>query len=198
MRIIISGGGTGGHIYPALAVAQEICRRNPSADILYIGTAAGMESKIIPDAGLAFKTIEVTGIDRNSMIKASKSLISFPRSFFQAWDIIKSFKPDAVFGTGGYVSFPVLLAGTFSPCKTYIHEQNALPGLANRNLARRVDCVMLTFAEAAAQMESRRVVLTGLPVRQDILKVNREQAWQKMRLKPGVFTVLVFGAAGGQ
>ncbi len=197
MRIIISGGGTGGHIYPALAVAQEIIRRVPQADILYIGTTAGLENKIVPAAGIAFKTIEVTGIDRNSMLKASKSLLSFPRSFFQAWDIIKNFNPDVVLGTGGYVSFPVLLAGTFSPCKTYIHEQNALPGLANRNLARRVDCVMLTFAEAATQMETRRVVITGLPVRQDILEVNREQAWKNMKLKPGIFTMLVFGGSRG-
>ena len=147
MRAIITGGGTGGHIYPALAIADELRRRVDNMEILYVGSK-GMESRIVPEAGYAFTAIDVSGLDRSSMLKASRSLVKFPHSFFQAKDIIKEFKPDFILGTGGYVSFPVVMAGTYFAPKTFIHEQNAYPGLANRYLAKRVDCVMLTFAEA--------------------------------------------------
>ncbi len=150
MKVIITGGGTGGHIYPALAIAQEIKERVPEVDLLYVGTEKGLESTIVPRTGITFKTIDISGINRSSMLKASRSLVKFPKSFFQGWDIVRDFKPDIIVGTGGYVSFPVVLAGTFSPGKTFIHEQNAILGLANRNLARRVDAVLLTFEEALA------------------------------------------------
>lgn len=197
MRIILSGGGTGGHIYPALAIAREIITRVPSAEILYVGSKEGMENTIVPREGLDFKSVDISGIDRSSMLKASKSLVKFPRSFFQAWDIIKEFKPDVVVGTGGYVSFPVVLAATFFACKTIIHEQNAIPGLANRNLAKRVDCTLLTFEEAKAQLDAKRVVLTGLPVRKEILEINREQARRNLGLQEEYFTLIAFGGSRG-
>lgn len=197
MRIIISGGGTGGHIYPALSIAQEIKDRMPDAAILYVGTKRGMESTIVPRAGFDFKTIDISGINRSSLLKASGSLSKLPRSFFQGWEVVREFKPDIVIGTGGYVSFPVVLAATFLDCKTYIHEQNALPGLANRTLARRVDCVMLTFAEAERHLKGKSVKITGLPVRRDILDVNAQWARQELGLLEGKFTLLVFGGSRG-
>lgn len=197
MKIIISGGGTGGHIYPAIAIAQEIRDRLPETQILYVGTREGMESTIVPQAGFDFKTIDITGINRSSLIKASKSLAKMPRSFFQGWEVVRDYRPDIVIGTGGYVSFPVVLAATFLDCKTYIHEQNALPGLANRNLARRVDCVMLTFPEAQKHLNAKLIKLTGLPVRKDILNVNAGEARQKLSLKEDKFTLLVFGGSRG-
>ena len=197
MKIIISGGGTGGHIYPAIAVAQEIKDRLPQVQILYVGTREGMENKIVPQAGFDFHTIDITGINRSSLIKASKSLAKMPRSFFQGWEVVRNYRPDIVIGTGGYVSFPVVLAATFLDCKTYIHEQNALPGLANRNLARRVDCVMLTFPEARKHLNARVIKLTGLPVRKDILTVDAVRARQKLGLKEDKFTLLVFGGSRG-
>jgi len=197
MRIIISGGGTGGHIYPALAIVQGLKERVPSVKILYVGTERGLESKIVPDAGIDFKTIDITGIDRSSMLKASKSLVKFPISFFQAWDIIKKFKPDVVIGTGGYVSFPVVLAATFFACKTVIHEQNAVPGLANRNLAKRVDYALLTFEEAKQFINAKRVVVTGLPVRKEIIEVNREKARENLGFTSDKFTLVAFGGSRG-
>lgn len=197
MKIILSGGGTGGHIYPALAIAREIRNRVPAAQILYVGSKEGMENNIVPREGLDFKSVDISGIDRSSMLKASKSLVKFPRSFFQAWDIIKEFKPDVVVGTGGYVSFPVVLAATFFACKTIIHEQNAVPGLANRNLAKRVDYTLLTFEEAKTYLDAKRIILTGLPVRKEILEVNREQARRNLELQEGRFTLIAFGGSRG-
>ncbi|MDD3271839.1 MAG: undecaprenyldiphospho-muramoylpentapeptide beta-N-acetylglucosaminyltransferase [Syntrophomonadaceae bacterium] len=197
MKIIITGGGTGGHIYPAIAIAQEIRDRLPEAQILYVGTKEGMESTIVPQAGFDFQTIDITGINRSSLIKASKSLAKMPRSFFQGWEVVRDYRPDIVIGTGGYVSFPVVLAASFLDGKTYIHEQNALPGLANRNLARRVDCVMLTFPEAQKHINAKLIKLTGLPVRKDILNVDVGRARQKLGLTEDKFTLLVFGGSRG-
>lgn len=197
MKIIISGGGTGGHIYPAIAIAQEIKERMPEVQILYVGTREGMESTIVPQAGFDFKTIDISGINRSSLIKATKSLTKMPRSFFQGWEVVRDYRPDIAIGTGGYVSFPVVMAATFLDCKTYIHEQNALPGLANRNLARRVDCVMLTFPEAKKHLNAKLIKLTGLPVRKDIINVDAKQARQNLGLKEDKFTLLVFGGSRG-
>ncbi len=195
MKIILSGGGTGGHIYPALAIASEIKRRDPAVELLYVGTERGLESKIVPPSGIPFKTIDISGIDRSSMLKASKALIKFPFSFFQARDIIKDFKPDIIVGTGGYVSYPIVLAGTFMDVRTLIHEQNAIPGLANRNLARRVDCVLLTFEEARKYLDAKCIKLTGLPVRQEILTIDRKKA--KAGAEGNKFKLLAFGGSLG-
>jgi len=198
MKVILTGGGTGGHIYPALAVAQGLRERMPEVDLLYVGTEQGMENTIVPRTGIQFKTIDVSGIDRTSMLKASRSLAKLPRSFFQGWEVVREFRPDIVMGTGGYVSFPVVLAGTIIPfCRTYIHEQNAVLGLANRNLARRVDGVMLTFSEAAAGLKTPLVKVTGLPVRQDILQADRSQARKALGIEADLFTLLVFGGSQG-
>ncbi|MGI5911652.1 MAG: undecaprenyldiphospho-muramoylpentapeptide beta-N-acetylglucosaminyltransferase [Syntrophomonadaceae bacterium] len=197
MKIIITGGGTGGHIYPALAIAQEIKDQVPGVQILYIGTKGGMESNIVPRSGFPFKTIDISGISRSSLFKAYNTISELPRSIFQGWRIVKEFRPDIVIGTGGYVSFPVVLAATFSKCKTFIHEQNALPGLTNRCLARRVDCVMLTFAEAKKHIKTKKVQVTGLPVRKDISNVDIEHAYNKLGLAPNKFTLLVFGGSRG-
>lgn len=196
MRLILSGGGTGGHIYPALAIADEVKRVFPKAEILYVGTEKGMEKDIVSKAGYPFRAVDISGIDRSSMLKASRSLIKFPKSFFQAFSIIKEFKPDVVLGTGGYVSFPVVLAGTFFNCKTMIHEQNVFPGLANRNLASRVDYVFLTFEETKKYLRGRNVKVTGLPVRQEIMEVKREKALHDLELEDK-FTLVAFGGSRG-
>lgn len=198
MRILISGGGTGGHIYPALAIADGIKQRIADAEILYVGTREGMESTIVPQAGYNFESIDVSGLNRKSMLKASKSLAKFPKSIFQAWSVVKRFEPDLVIGTGGYVSFPVVFAGTLFPsCRTFIHEQNAYPGIANRHLAKRVNCTMLTFAEAEQYLQAKEVRITGLPVRKQFIDINRTDAYRKMGLSSTRFTLLVFGGSLG-
>ncbi|KUG03563.1 udp-n-acetylglucosamine--n-acetylmuramyl- (pentapeptide) pyrophosphoryl-undecaprenol n-acetylglucosamine transferase [hydrocarbon metagenome] len=198
MKVVISGGGTGGHIYPALAVARGIKERLPDTNILYVGTREGLESKIVPAAGFDFVSIDISGLNRSSILKASASLAKFPKSIFQSWSIVKQFQPDMVLGTGGYVSFPVVSAGTLFPgCRTFIHEQNALPGIANRNLARKVDCTMINFPEAARHLKSKSIKVTGLPVRQEIITVDRGQAINKLGLDKNIFTLLAFGGSRG-
>lgn len=198
MKVVISGGGTGGHIYPALAIASGIKDRLPASNILYVGTQQGLESKIVPQTGLDFVTVDISGLNRSSLLKASASLVKFPSSIFQAWSIIKGFGPQIVVGTGGYVSFPVVSAATLFPgCKTFIHEQNAYPGIANRKLAKKVDCVMINFPEAARYLKAANIKVTGLPVRHEIMEVNREAAIKKLGLKRGVFTLLAFGGSRG-
>ncbi len=198
MKVVISGGGTGGHIYPALAVARGIKNRLPDTDILYVGTREGLENKIVPAAGFDFTTIDISGLNRSSILKASASLAKFPKSIFQSWSIIKQFQPDMVLGTGGYVSFPVVSAGTLFPgCRTFIHEQNAFPGIANRNLAKKVDCTMINFPEAARHLKAKNIKVTGLPVRQEIMEVDKGQAMSKLGLEGNTFTLLAFGGSKG-
>lgn len=198
MKVILSGGGTGGHIYPALAIAQGLKQRLSGVDILYVGTADGLESSIVPRAGLQFVEVDIKGINRSSFLRASKDLAKFPLSIFQGWGIIKDFRPDVVVGTGGYVSFPVVLASTFlASCRTFIHEQNALPGLANRRLASRVDCVMLNFEEARQYLKARSIIVPGLPVRKEILDIYQGRMIKSSKFESGLFTVLAFGGSRG-
>ncbi len=197
MKVIITGGGTGGHIYPALAIAAELQAKRPEVKILYVGTEKGLESTIVPKAGLEFKTVDISGLDRSSMLKATKTIAKFPVSFYQAWDILRAFSPDIVIGTGGYVSFPVVYIATVLGCKTIIHEQNAVPGLANRHLAKRVDHTMLTFAEAESHLQAKSLIVTGLPVRKEIGQVDKDTARKKLQLKKDQFTLIVFGGSRG-
>ena len=197
MKVILTGGGTGGHIYPALSIATEIKVRRPESEILYVGTDKGLESTIVPKAGFDFKVVDISGLDRNSMLKASKSIAKFPKSFYQAWDILRGFSPDIVIGTGGYVSFPVVYIATVLGCKTIIHEQNAIPGLAHRFLAKRTDYTLLTFAEAEKHLQAKALIVTGLPVRKEIGQVDKNKARQKLQLKDDQFTLIAFGGSRG-
>ncbi len=196
MKLILSGGGTGGHIYPALAIAEGVKSLVPDVEILYVGTEKGLEGDIVPKAGYNFKSIDISGLDRSSMLKASKTLMKFPKSFMDARGIIKEFKPDVVLGTGGYVSFPVVFSASFFKCKTIIHEQNAVAGLANRHLAKRVDYTLLTFTEAQKDMNAKKTIVTGLPVRPEILNVNSSRAKRNLKLDDR-FTLLAFGGSRG-
>lgn len=196
MRVIISGGGTGGHIYPALAIAEGL-RRRTDAEILYVGTEQGLESKVVPPRGLAFKTVDVSALDRGSVRKAARAVLGIPASLRAARRIIDGFRPDLIVGTGGYVSFPVLMAGSRAGVKTAIHEQNAIPGMANKMLAARVDLVMLTFPDAGAKLRCRRQVCTGLPVRPEILTAEAAAARQRLNIAPRVPVLLAFGGSLG-
>lgn len=197
MRIVISGGGTGGHIYPALAIADEIKRRRADADFLYIGSEDGMEASIVAGAGYDFRTTKISGISRISRLEAAKAVARIPGALRDAMALLNDFDPHMVIGTGGYVSYPVLLAGIIMRKKTFVHEQNALPGLTNRRLAPRVDCVFLTFAEALKYMKPRQYVLSGFPVRREIGHRSQREARVDIGLSPELFTVLVFGGSLG-
>lgn len=197
MRVVLAGGGTGGHVYPALAIGQGILKKWPGSELIFVGTSHGLESTIVPETGLELKTISAQGLDRSSMIKAVGSALKVPIGFWQARSIIKDFAPDIVIGTGGYVSYPVVMAGSIMGCKTIIHEQNALPGLANRALAKRADYVLLTFREAQEFLQVERVKITGLPVRPDIALADRSDAYRFFDLPEDRFTILAVGGSRG-
>ncbi|HHW62077.1 MAG TPA: undecaprenyldiphospho-muramoylpentapeptide beta-N-acetylglucosaminyltransferase [Syntrophomonadaceae bacterium] len=194
MKMIVSGGGTGGHIYPALAIIREVQQRISSVSVLFVGTKTGLESTLIPGQGIPFRTIDIEGIDRSSPVKAVRSILKIPASTLQARRIIREFQPDVIVGTGGYVSYPIVAAGASMGIKTCIHEQNAFPGLANRRLAKKVDLVMVAFPEAIPHLSAKRVELTGLPVRKEILALAEQMP---LRKENDHFTLLAFGGSLG-
>ncbi|MDH7497271.1 MAG: undecaprenyldiphospho-muramoylpentapeptide beta-N-acetylglucosaminyltransferase [Syntrophomonadaceae bacterium] len=197
MKVIIACGGTGGHIYPALAIARGLVARIPGVEVLFVGTAHGMERTIIPQHGFAFTAIEAQGLDRSSLRKKMRALSRLPVGFWQARQVLRSFPARLVVGTGGYASYPMVLAAQMLGVPTVIHEQNAIPGLANRLLARRAERVLLTFSEAAEFLPGARVEVTGLPVRPEIVAMSRSEARQRLELDAELFTVLVFGGSRG-
>src|SRR6476619_833172 len=164
MRVLIAAAGTGGHIYPGLAVAKEIRRRNPAAEVLFVGTAKGLESKIVPANGYKLSLIDSTGLKNVGLAGKLRGLATLPKSFLDARRLLKEFKPDVAVGAGGYVSGPVLLMASLMRIPTLVMDSNALPGFTNRQLARFVDKAALTFDEAMPYFGKKGTV-TGNPVR---------------------------------
>lgn len=178
-KILFATGGTGGHINPALAVAGYIREKYPEAKILFVGTAVKMEAQLVPAAGYDFKTIDIQGFSRELNFNGIKqnvgTVIKLLKSSSQAKKIIKEFSPDVVLGFGGYVGGPVLRTACKLGIPTAIHEQNAFPGVTNKALAKIVDRVMLTAAEAEKYMTPKNpCVVTGLPVRGELISADRE------------------------
>ena len=156
MKVIMTGGGTGGHIYPAIAIADEIKSRHPDAEIIFVGTERGMEKDIVPKAGYPIKFITVSGLNRKNPIKLIKTLKDLNHGLHEAKQIIKEFKPDLVIGTGGYVCGPVMKTAAGMGIKTYIHEQNAFPGLTNKLLSRGAERVFVAFDDAKKYFKTKR------------------------------------------
>lgn len=198
MRIIIAGGGTAGHINPGLAVAKYIKIQRPEAEILFIGTQRGMETKLVPREGFKLKLIRVRGLKRKISLENIVVLKELFQGIFEARNIIKNFKPDVVFGTGGYVCGPVLLCAWIMRIPTVIHEQNAFPGITNRLLSRVVDIVAISFEQSGKYFrQSKKLVNTGNPIRMDMLKINRKEARNKRGIKEDGKCVVVFGGSLG-
>ncbi len=199
MRYLITGGGTGGHIYPALAIATEIKDRHKDAEILYVGTKEGLESELVPKEGFDFKTIRVKGMPRRINKEA---FIAFRELFLGLNDskrIIKDFNPDVVIGTGGYVCGPVVYMASRRGIPTLIHEQNALPGITNKILSRYVDKVLVTFEESNKYFKyPDKIIITGNPIRKSITEVNIEKAYNDLNIDPNIPLILSFGGSGGQ
>lgn len=201
-RILIAAGGTGGHINPALGTAGYIKEKHPSAEIAFVGTADKMEATLVPQAGYELKTIEVSGFRRSFSLEAIKynigSVIKIIRSSSRIKKIIKEFKPDLVIGYGGYVSGPVLRMAAKMGIPTAIHEQNAYPGVANKAVAGKVDRVMLAVGDAAKLMKPKNpCVVTGLPVRGDILKGDRDFARAELGIPDNKTLILSMGGSLG-
>lgn len=198
MRFIITGGGTGGHIYPALAIARGLQEKYPQAEILYIGKDGGPEADLVPAAGFAFQSIRVRGLQRRLSLANVSALWQAGAAFFHARRIIAGFRPLAVIGTGGYVCGPVLLAAVFLKVPALIHEQNALPGVTTRLLARLVKLTALTFAGSEQYLpRGARFKVTGLPVRPEFSPGRREEARKALDLPPEGFFILSFGGSQG-
>lgn len=199
MKYLITGGGTGGHIYPALAIANEIKLKDKNADILYVGTKKGLESELVPKEGLNFKTIRVKGMPRRLNKESFVAMKELLHGLNDANKIIKEFKPDIVIGTGGYVCGPVVYVAKKKKIPALIHEQNAFPGITNKILSRYVDKVAVTFDESKKYFKYEdRVVNTGNPIRKDILHIDKDEAYKSLNIDKSIPFILSFGGSGGQ
>lgn len=196
-RVIISGGGTGGHIYPAITIARAIADIEPT-EFLYVGSKIGLENTLIPNEGIPFVTIDVRGLERKILFRNLVTLGKTAGSLLRAEQIIHKFKPDVVIGTGGFVCGPVLLAASLSGIPTLVQEQNVIPGVTNTILSRFVKCVALGYEEAADRFKRKDIlVYTGNPVRKDILTGTRDHGRALLGLDPDKFTLLVAGGSRG-
>ncbi len=202
MKILFATGGTAGHINPALAVASYIREQNQNAEILFVGTKDHMESRLVPNAGFDFKTIDISGFRRSFSPSAIahniKTVAKLVKSEGESKKIIKEFKPDVCVGFGGYVSGPVLEEAVRMGIPCCIHEQNAFPGVTNKTLAKKVNKVMLTVEDAKKHLDAKgEVVVTGLPVRGEILNSNKDFSRAELGLKEDKPLVLSFGGSLG-
>lgn len=189
MRVLIAAAGTGGHIYPGLAVAKEIRRRNLAAEVLFVGTAKGLEARIVPANGYQLSLIDSAGLKNVGLAGKLRGLATLPKSFLDARRLLKEFKPDVAVGAGGYVSGPVLLMASLMRIPTLVMDSNALPGFTNRQLARFVDKAALTFEEAKPFFGENSVV-TGNPVRDEFFSVEAKRRGNEVNL-------LIFGGSQG-
>lgn len=190
--MIIAGGGTGGHLFPGIAIAQEFLRRDRRDQILFVGTNKGIEKSVLGNLGFVLQTIDVKGIKGKGWMKSLTAILGIPISLVQSFRIIRGFSPALVIGVGGYASGPVVLAARLLGVRTAIAEQNALPGLTNRILGRVVDRIFVSFAQTGQWFHARKVRVSGNPIRQGIAAEMRQPRQQD---RP--FTVLVFGGSQG-
>jgi UDP-N-acetylglucosamine--N-acetylmuramyl-(pentapeptide) pyrophosphoryl-undecaprenol N-acetylglucosamine transferase len=190
MRVLIAAGGTGGHIYPGIAVANEIMRRAPSSVVRFVGTAKGLETRLVPQAGFELSIIESLGLVNMGLVRRLRGLFVLPKSFLAARRLIKSFEPDIVVGAGGYVSGPVLLTAALMRIPTVVMESNAVPGFTNRRLARFVDAAAVSFEVALPYFRGKGVV-TGNPVRSEFFDIAAKPR------DPKRFSLLLFGGSQG-
>ena len=190
MRALIAAAGTGGHIYPGIAVANEILRRDEKSQIRFVGTARGLENRLVPQAGFELSIIDSAGLKSVGTAARLRGLAKLPRSFAEARRIIREFRPDIVIGAGGYVSGPVLLMAALMKLPTIVFESNALPGWTNRKLARFVDKAAVSF-EASLPFFSGKGVVIGNPVRREFFEIPVRQR------DPSQFSILIFGGSQG-
>lgn len=198
MRVIFSGGGTGGHIYPILALIKRMQERGLIDDVLFVGSKRGQETKLVPKEGIAFKSLDVQGFSKKHLTKNFTTVKMFLDATKDAKKIIENFKPDVVVGTGGYVSAAIVYQAAKMKIPTLIHEQNSVVGVANKFLAHFVDKITYVFDDAAAQFpEKKKLVKTGNPRSQEIFENKNRTLLSKFDLDDNLKTVLIFGGSGG-
>ena len=197
LKDLFAGGGTAGHINPAVAIAKYIRKKHPDWDILFVGTKKGLEKELIPKEGFPIQFIEVKGLRRKISLDLFTTGKLFIKGILQAHQIIKEYKPDIVIGTGGYVSAPVVLDASFRKIPTIIHEQNVFPGVTIKLLSRFATVVAISFDESRKYIRpQKKLVLTGNPVRQEIIEADYSTARIKMKLDDRPF-ILAFGGSLG-
>jgi UDP-N-acetylglucosamine--N-acetylmuramyl-(pentapeptide) pyrophosphoryl-undecaprenol N-acetylglucosamine transferase len=198
VKIMIAGGGTGGHVYPGIAVAEELMRLRPRAEVVFVGGRRGLEAQAVPESGFRIRFILTRGFPRRAWWRWPAAVLANAIGLFQALWVVGAERPDAVLGTGGYVSGPVALAAWMLGRPLLLQEQNSIPGLANRWLARVADEVHLSFTEARAYFKRKdNLKVTGNPVRGHILGGDRGQGLKAFDLADGKPTVFIFGGSRG-
>jgi UDP-N-acetylglucosamine--N-acetylmuramyl-(pentapeptide) pyrophosphoryl-undecaprenol N-acetylglucosamine transferase len=197
VRLLITGGGTGGHLFPALAALEALRRRRPDAEVLFVGATRGVEASILPRKGHAFRGLDVSHVMGAGPLHRLRVGLSLPGVVWRARALLRDFRPGVVLGVGGYASVPTVIAAGLERIPIVMHEQNAYPGLANRWLARWATAVAVSFEGAAGHFPRGRVTVTGNPVRADIGPGDARAARTRLGLDPERFTVLVFGGSQG-
>ncbi len=191
MKVIIAGGGTGGHVFPAISIAEEILKRDPENEVLFVGTKSGLENKLVAQRGYEIKHINSGGIVGKGLFKRVSGVFSAAVGTIESASVIRSFKPDVVLGVGGYVSGPVVLSASILRLPTAICEQNSIPGVTNRILSKFVSSIFTTFEGCDKFFSTDKIIVTGNPIRKDILGSKSKPA------QLDSFTCLVFGGSQG-
>jgi UDP-N-acetylglucosamine--N-acetylmuramyl-(pentapeptide) pyrophosphoryl-undecaprenol N-acetylglucosamine transferase len=199
-RIIIAGGGTGGHIFPAIAIANALKNEDPQTEILFVGAKGKMEMEKVPQAGYPIEGLDIAGFNRSSLIKNIGLPYKLMKSFWQVRSIMKRFRPDAVIGVGGYSTFPVLRYAQAKGIPTFIHESNSFAGKSNILLGKKATKVFVATDGMEKFFPADKIVITGNPVRPGIVKVSeivKTNALKFFGLQPGIKTILVIGGSLG-
>jgi UDP-N-acetylglucosamine--N-acetylmuramyl-(pentapeptide) pyrophosphoryl-undecaprenol N-acetylglucosamine transferase len=197
MRVIIAGGGTGGHLFPGLAVAEELKRRNGMTEVIFVGTEHGIEARVVPKEGYAIKFLRAEGMIGVSLQKRITAMAKMVLSCLDSYRIIKLVRPDMLIGVGGYASGVIMFIAAFMSIPTVILEQNCIPGFTNKVLGKFVNAICITYQESIPFFPKEKTFLTGNPVRMHILKGSRESGYRFFSLEENLFTVFVFGGSAG-
>ena len=192
MRVLIAGGGTGGHLFPGIALAEEIVTRHPKNDVVFVGTDRGLEARVVPQNGFVFEAIRSRGLKGMGVVKLLLGLMLLPVSFFSAIGLLRKYKPDVVVGVGGYSSGPVVLMAWLLRIPTAIQEQNALPGLTNKILGKFVDAIFVSFEAAIPFFPDKKAHALGNPIRRALL-----ENFLRSKVAHERFTLLIFGGSLG-
>ncbi len=192
MKVLIAGGGTGGHLFPGIALAEEVVTRHHKNEVVFVGTERGLEARVVPQAGFPLEFIQATGLKGKGPWQLLKGLLALPLAFFSSVRILLKHKPDVVVGVGGYASGPVVMAAWMLGIPTAVQEQNALPGLTNKILGKVVKVVFTAFDEARRFFPEGRVQLVGNPIRRKLM-----DNYLRSHVAHEHFTVLVFGGSLG-
>jgi UDP-N-acetylglucosamine--N-acetylmuramyl-(pentapeptide) pyrophosphoryl-undecaprenol N-acetylglucosamine transferase len=199
IRIIIAGGGTGGHLFPAIAIAQEFMARDPENKVIFVSTGNPFELSVLDKAGFTLEKITAEGIKGRGLLRQLRSMWKIPMGIFESMRIIKNFKPDLVMGVGSYAAGPVAIGAWFMRKKLILHEQNILPGITNRILSRFADRIYVSFKNTKANFNPGKVVYTGNPLRKEFMRKAKENKDQNTATsaKDYTFTVLILGGSQG-